>query len=74
MHGNLFCKKASKWVAELRHPPSGLTERRGAGGWVAAVFCPCRDVARYVSAGGIGDEGGTLQASYVSTTASPRIR
>jgi len=32
MHGNLFCKKASKWVAELRHPPSGLTERRGAGG------------------------------------------
>jgi hypothetical protein len=31
-NGNLLSLKASKLAAELQHPPSSLTERRGVGG------------------------------------------
>ena len=38
--GNLFSLKASKSAAELQHPPSSLTERRGVGGKGRRGVCP----------------------------------
>jgi len=38
--GNLFFEEASKLAAELQHPPSSLTERRGVGGMGRRGVCP----------------------------------
>jgi hypothetical protein len=41
-NGNLLSLKASKLAAELQHPPSSLTERRGVGGQGRRGVCPLR--------------------------------
>jgi hypothetical protein len=38
--GNLLLIEASKKAAELQHPPSSLTERRGVGGKGRRGVCP----------------------------------
>jgi len=40
LDGNLLFLKASKSTAELQHPPSSLTERRGVGGKGRRGVCP----------------------------------